>query len=99
MEKIQVTVRLWVMFCMNYPDIEDVLKWVCEKTKKTYLYDHYKNKFYNLYKIVGSHGVMNTFYCDCDEDVRNALVEYAITVWSPVGMYSTFEKNKDILGL
>lgn len=99
MEKIQVSVHLWIKFCLNYPVIEDVLKWVCNKTKKNYLYDHYKNKFYNLYDIVGSRAVMDAFYCDCDKDVRNALVEYAITVWSPVGMYSTFEKNKEILGL
>lgn len=99
MKKIQVSVHLWVYFCMNYPSIDEVLEWVCKKAGKTYLYEHCKNKFYHLYDVVGSHGVMNTFYCDCDQDIRDALVEYAMTVWAPVGMKSTLEKNKDILGL
>ena len=99
MEKIQLTVLLWVKFCMNFPDIKEVLKWVCEKTNKGWLYDHYYSKFLHLNKSVGSHGVMNAFYCECDRDVREALVEYAITVWAPVGMFDTYNKNKHILDL
>ena len=99
MDKIQVTVRLWIMFCMNYPNPKDVIKWVCDKTQKGWLYDHYYAKFCHICKTVGSHGAMNTFYCDCDKDIREALVEYAITVWAPIGMRDLFAKNKDILGL
>ena len=99
MEKIQVTVRLWIMFCMNYPNPKDVIKWVCDKTQKGWLYDHYYAKFCHICKTFGTYGAMNTFYCYCDKDVRKALVEYAITVWAPIGMRDTYEKNKHILGL
>lgn len=99
MEKIQLTVLLWVKFCMNFPDIKEVLKWVCEKTNQGWLYDHYHSKFLHLYESVGSNGVMNAFYCECDRDIREALVEYAITVWAPIGMFDTYNKNKHILDL
>lgn len=99
MEKIQLSVLFWVKFCMNYPDIKEVLKWVCKKTQQSRMYDHYYAKFCDIYKEVGSHGVMNTFYCECDRDIREALVEYAMTVYAPIGMCDTYEKNKHILGL
>lgn len=99
MEKIQLTVLLWVKFCENFPDIREVLKWVCEKTNKGWLYDHYYEKFCQMNESFGSHGVMNAFYCYCDRDVREALIEYAITIWAPISMFDTYNANKQILGL
>ena len=69
MEQNQVCVLFWVKFTFNYPDIKEVIKWICEKTDK--------NK----------------------EDLRDALTEYALTVWAPVGMCHTYEEVKTLLGI
>ena len=99
MERYYVSTLLWVKFCENYPDIRDVIRWICKKTNKEWLYDHLFEKFKYLCGNYTCHGVMNVFYCDIDKDLRDALVEYAIKVWSPEGMSTTFEANKELLGL
>ena len=99
MEKYFVSTLLWVKFCMNFPDIREVIHWICERTGRLYLEDHLYNKFCDFYDIGTCHGVMNMFYCDLDSELRDALVEYALTVWSPKGMCATYEANKELLGL
>lgn len=99
MEQNQVCVLFWVKFTFNYPDIKEVIKWICEKTDKNWLYDHLLSKFYHLYDTFGSHAVMGMFYCEIDKDLRDALTEYALTVWAPVGMCHTYEEVKGLLGI
>ena len=99
MEKYYVSTLLWVKFCENYPDIREVIKWICEKTKKEWIESHLYNKFCEYYDEATAHGVMTKFYCELDCDLRDALVEYALTVWSPRGMHTTFNANKATLGL
>ena len=99
MEQNQVCVLMWVKFCENYPDIREVIKWICEKTEKQWLNKHLYDKFNDLYNLATCHGAMNLFYCEIDKDLREALVEYALTVWAPIGMKYTFEEKKSILGL
>ena len=99
MEKYFVSTLLWVKFCENFPDIREVIKWICKKTDKEWLEDHLNRKFKNCYEEGTCHGVMTLFYCDLDQDLRDALVEYALTVWSPDGMKTYFETNKNLLGL
>lgn len=99
MEKYYVSTLLWVKFCENFPDIREVIHWICEKTGKTWLEDHLYKKFCEYYDEVTCHGVMNIFYCELDSDLRDALVEYALTVYAPIGMMTTFNANKMLLGL
>ena len=99
MKQNQVCVLLWVKFCENYPDIREVIAWICKKTEKEWLKDHLYQKFCGMYETVTCHGAMTLFYCELDKDLQDALVEYALTVWSPRGMRYTFEENKELLGL
>ena len=99
MKKYCVSTLLWVKFCMNYPDIREVISWICKKTKKEWLIDHFYEKFCYCYDTATSRGAMNMFYCELDQELRDALVEYALTVYAPNGMMTTFEANKELLGL
>lgn len=99
MKKILLVTKIWVKFCMNYPDIREVIKWICERTDNSCLRDHLYAKFCIYYKDSGSDGVMTKFYCELDSTLRNALVEYAIKVWGPKGMYFTYEELEKMGGL
>ena len=99
MEKYYVSTNLWVKFCMNYPDIREVIHWICERVGREDLENHLNAKFNRFYDLCGCYGVMSMFYCDLNKELQDALVEYAITVWSPIGMNATFEANKELLGL
>lgn len=90
MKQIELGTKIWVKFCMNYPDIREVIKWICEKTNNKYLYDHLYQKFCFWYDKSTSDGAMTRFYCELDSSMQNALAEYAFTVWAPHGMSSTF---------
>jgi len=99
MKQNQVCVLLWIKFCMNYPNIREVIAWICKKTNKEWLKNHLLEKFEDHYERSTSRGAMNAFYCDIDKDLQNALVEYALTVYAPYGMKTVFEENKELLGL
>lgn len=99
MERYYVSTLLWVKFCMNYPDPKEFIKWICERTGRKSIESHLNSKFKQFYNLCGCYGVMSMFYCDLGKDLRDALVEYAIKVWSPDGMSTTFETNKELLGL
>lgn len=99
MKNYQISTLLWVKFCMNYPDIKEVIAWICKKTNKEWLKDHLYEKFSHCYDVSTSRGAMNHFYCELDREFQDALAEYAITVYAPVGMRTTFEEYKDLLGL
>lgn len=92
MKKNLLVAKIWVKFCMGYPDIREVIKWICEKTDNKFLYDHLYGKFCYWYDKSGSDGVMTRFYCELDSTMQSALVEYAIKVWGPKGMYSTYDE-------
>lgn len=99
MKKYYVSTLLWVKFCENFPPIQEVINWICERTGKQSLEGHLYKKFCEFYPEATPHGVMTKFYCELDSDLRDALVEYALTVWSPKGMFATFDANKELLGL
>lgn len=99
MRQNQIVTLLWVKWCMNFTDPKEFIKWICERTDKMFLYDHLLAKWNGEYKRVDSWGVMSVFYCDLDQDLRDALVEYAITIWAPHGMHTTFYDNADRLGV
>ena len=85
MRKEYLTVIMWVKFGYNFRDLS-FIDYICEKCNKNYLVDHLKSKWNHIYETFGSHAVINYFICELDEDLQEALVEYAINVYSPVGM-------------
>ena len=92
MKKIQLATLIWVKSCLNYPDIREVIRWICERTQKEWLREHLYNKFGNYYNLYTSNGAMTTFYCELDTDLREALVEYALTEWAFYAMPATYRE-------
>ena len=99
MKQIELGTKIWVKFCMNYPDIREVIKWICEKTNNTWLFDHIYKKFCFWYDKSTSDGAMTRFYCELDSNMQDALVEYAFTIWAPHGMSSTFTEFSKLAGI
>lgn len=83
------------MFGFNYRN-EDFIDYICQKTGKMYVRDHLKAKFKGLYEIVGAHAVMAFFMCEIDEDLQEALVDYAINVYAPDAMEKNYNEYKSL---
>ena len=98
MEQNELSIKMWVYFCMNYPNYKEVIDYMCEYAAERgnwYDREHLKHKFEHLYDLVGSRGVMNTFYCDLgSNDLRAGLVDYCMKVWAPEGMRLSEEEKK-----
>ena len=92
MKKIQLATKIWVMWCFNYDCPETFIRHICEVTEKNYLKDHLLAKWSYFYETFGCQSAMNNFYVELDEDLKNALVDYAINVYGPRGMKTTYEK-------
>lgn len=92
MDKIYLTTKIWVKWCYNFDNPETFIGYICEKTGREYLKDHLLSKWSHLYETFGYRSVMNDFYTDIDKDLQNALVDYAINVYAPRGMKSTYEE-------
>ena len=50
MEKYYVSTLLWVKFCENFPPIQEIIHWMCERAGKQGLEDHLYKKFPNLWR-------------------------------------------------
>lgn len=96
MKKEFLAIMLFVKFGYNYPDVKCMINYICKKTGKMYLEKHLLAKFNQDYEIFGSHAVMNYFFCDIDRDLQEALVDYAINVYAPHGMATTYEEYKSL---
>ena len=96
MKKDFLTVHLFVKFGYNFPNPDEFIKYICEKTDKMYLVDHLKAKFNHDYEIYGCHAVMNYFFVELDLDLQEALVDYALNVYAPQGMAMMHEEWKQL---
>lgn len=96
MRKEFLAIRMFVMFGYNFPDVDEMLDYICKKCGKMWLRDHLKAKFMHLYEKYGSHAVMNCFMTELDLDLQEALVDYAINVYAPQGMKSVYEEWKSL---
>lgn len=92
MRKEFLVTILWVKFGYNFPDPNEFIDYICEKCKKNWLKDHLKAKWESIYEDFGCHAVMNRFFVDIDEDLQQALVDYAINVYAPDGMKKKYEE-------
>lgn len=92
MEKIYLTTKIWVMWCYCFDNPKTFISYICEQTSKTYLKGHLMEKWIHLYETFGPRSVMNDFYTELDADLQQALVDYAILIYAPRGMKSTYEK-------
>lgn len=95
MRKEFLVVIMWVKFGYNFRDLS-FIDYICEKCNKQYLVNHLKAKWNGIYDDFGSHAVMNYFLCELDGDLQEALVEYAINVYSPDGMKTKYEEYKSL---
>jgi len=87
MTKQELSINIWVYFCYNYPPYEEIIEYICNKTGKRWLIEHFKEKFDGFYDAYGPRAVMETFYCSLgSQDLRSALIEYALKVYGPKGM-------------
>lgn len=89
----QLAIRCWVMFTFNYSDPREFINYMCEKTQKQWLKGHLEEKFNAIYDKWGHSAVMNRFYSELDAELRDALVEYAMTIYAPEGMRLTEEEE------
>ena len=96
MRKEFLAIHLFVKFGYNYNDPDEFINYICEKTGKNYLKDHLKGKFSQIYEIYGCYAVMNRFFVELDEDLQEALVDYAINVYSPEGMAMKYAEYKSL---
>ena len=92
MTKIQLATKIWVMWCYNFDCPETFIGYICEKTGKENLKNHLLSKWSHLYETFGYRSVMNEFYTELNTDLQNALVDYSLNVYAPIGMKSTYEK-------
>lgn len=92
MTKIQLATKIWVMWCFNFDCPETFIRHMCEKTGKERFKEHLLGKWHYVYETYGSHAAMNVFYTELDEGFKNALVDYAINVYGPRGMKTTYQK-------
>lgn len=102
MKQNALSIRMWVYFCMNYPDMHEVIDYMCKKCNEQgqHYYDpkHLWNKFSYYYDEYGSRAAMNTFYCELSRALQDALADYVINVWAEHGMCLN-EEQKDLLGI
>ncbi len=95
MRKEFLTVFMFVKFGYNFNDLS-FIDYICEKCNKKYLKSHLVGKWNSIYEYYGSHAVMNLFMGERDEDLQEALVDYAINVYSPEGMKTKYEEYKSL---
>lgn len=96
MKREFLAILLFVKFGFNFPNPKEFITHICEKTQKQYLIDHLVSKFNHLNETFGCHAVMFCFFCEIDSDLQEALVEYAINVYAPHGMFTRYEEYKSI---
>ena len=96
MRKDFLAVKMFVMFGFNFPSIDEVLTYICEKVGRPWIKDHLREKFNSLYESRGCHAVMGCFMCELDADLQEALVDYAINVYAPKGMKRAHEEWKSL---
>ena len=96
MRKEFLAVLLFVKFGFNFSNPQEFIGYICEKTQKTHLFQHLVSKFNHLYKTFGCHAAMFCFFCEIDSDLQEALVDYAINVYAPNGMFTRYEEYKNL---
>ena len=95
MRKEFLTVIMWVKFGYNFPNL-GFIDYICEKSGKKYLRDHLISKWESIYERYGCYAVMDRFFVELDEDLQQALVDYAINVYAPEGMRTKYEEYKSL---
>lgn len=98
MKATELSVRMWVYFCYNFPQPSLFIHYIVDHADGNYDYIHLVKKWEQYYKEYGSGEVMQRFYINLSSELQDKLAEYAIHVWAPVGMSLTDEKM-EILGI
>ena len=96
MRKQYLSILFFVKFGFNYSNPDEFINYICEKCDKNHLKKHLRNKFDDYYARFGSLAVMNRFFVELDTDLQEALVEYALNVYAPKGMFTRYEEYKSL---
>ena len=102
MKQNELSIRMWVYFCYNFPPIEMVVDYMVDYANERgvgyFDRQHLINKFNHCYDEYGSSGVMQRFFVELGKILQEALAHYAVHIWSPVGMGLT-DEEKELLGI
>ena len=96
MREAFLIVKLFLMFGFNYWSMDEFIEYICKKTGKEWLKEHLKKKFGHIYEKYGAYAAVGYFFCEIDEDLQEALVDYAINVYAPEGMATRYKELKDL---
>ena len=98
-KKAYLVTKVWVYFGYNFPNIEDVIDYICKQNNEGEMFKkHLMGKWNSIYNIFGSHAVMNRFYAELSDTYRQALVDYAIKFYAPTAFHWT-DEEKELLGI
>ena len=94
-----LAVKAFVFFGYNYPEPKEFIHYICEKTGNgAVMEQHLLSKWNHIYDQFGCHAVMNYFFTEINEELRNALVEYAVKVYFPKA-FRISDEEKELLGI
>lgn len=82
MEAKYILIKSFVLFTMNFPPYEEVIKWVAEHQHQCN-YEHLKTKWEQFAKFYSTSDAWLWFYVDCGDEVREALTDYVTNVYAP----------------
>ena len=71
-----------VLFCFNFPNYHDVIKYISEH-QETCSYDHLLAKWEKFADVYSPAEAWLRFYMDCNEEIREAMTDYIIEEFAP----------------
>ena len=98
-KKAYLVAKVWVYFGYNFPNIEDVIDYICKQNNEGEMFKkHLMSKWEDMYDIYGCHAIMNRFFAELSERFRQSLVDYAIKFYAPTAFHWT-DEEKELLGI
>lgn len=95
-----LAVKAFVFFSFNYPNYKEIIRYVCEQTGEgKVMQRHLEGKFVELYDLYGADAVMNRFFVELNEKMRQALVKYAVTQYFPHAFLSLASDDACEIGI
>lgn len=75
-------IKAMIFFTFNYSDYREVIHWIAEH-QHTCNEDHLRAKWMHYANTYSSAEAWLRFYTDCNEDIREAMVDYIVQVYAP----------------
>ena len=71
-----------VVFCFNFLNYHEIIKWISEH-QKSCSYSHLLRKWEMFANVYSPAEAWLRFYMDCDEDIREAMTDYIMEEFAP----------------